>query len=418
MGANPTPRQIAEATQRQQPRYSDGTILKFDLMLSPFYPASRVCSSWPGSSGSSIGIVECAVVSSQVASGGVQPRPIDGAFPPEDSFLGLPSQPGSMRLLPARSIARTWGMKIRLVAPAGPVRPDVLESGLASIRRRLPALADSVSSLSIEPDGPTERYFSAPDAVRAEAFIDALTDPDTDLVWCARGGYGCARILEAVEQALTAIPAPNRRPVLLGFSDITALHWLLHRHGYPAWHGPVVTQCARLDPASWNQLEAALLGKAPFGPTLPESATVLNPGAAEGPLLGGNLAVLSSLAGTPWSPKLAGAVVFLEDIAEPAYRVDRMIQQLVDAADLRDAAALLLGDFTNGSAREQRWTDELFRDLSSELGVPVLQHWPCGHETSNWVHPMGVRVALDTGAGRFEAAPPATPRWLVDRAVG
>lgn len=279
------------------------------------------------------------------------------------------------------------GAHIRVVAPSGPVPSAPLAAGLAVLERLFGARVSL--DATAEPDAASnDRYLAAPDAARAAALAGALADPGVDAVWCARGGYGAGRLLPLVADAVR-----GARKALVGFSDVTALHCAAA--GAVTFHGPVVTQLGRVDDASLDATRALLTGATGPDDDLLRAPVVLRPGAAEGPLAGGNLALLASLCGTPWGPDLRGAIVVLEDVGEPAYRIDRMIWQLRHAAGLDDAAAVVLGTFDGVEAPEPAWTEALWAELASALRCPVVAGAPVGHGAANHPLPLGAHARLD-----------------------
>jgi muramoyltetrapeptide carboxypeptidase len=163
----------------------------------------------------------------------------------------------------------------------------------------------------------------------------------------------------------------------------------------------VVVQLPKLDAQSLEQCGRVLGGQAGWGPTIPTGARVLRPGSARGVLVGGNLAVLASLAGTRWALDLRRAVVLLEDTGEPAFRVDRMVRQLVHACGLAEAAALLLGDFTDVADGERCAIDAVWAELADAMEGPVLAGLPVGHGARNHMVPLGMEAVLDTALDLF-----------------
>ncbi|GMV43671.1 MAG: peptidase S66 [Myxococcales bacterium] len=289
---------------------------------------------------------------------------------------------------------------MRVVAPSGPVPAEPLQSGLAVLRDVLGldvSLSRGVSGPADggapEPAGP-DRYLAAPDAWRAWSLVDAIDDPSVDAIWCARGGYGAGRLLPRVADALGRLGKP-----LVGFSDVTALHCAAACSGVVTFHGPVVTQLGRLDAESIDGARRLLSGEVGAGGLLLRVGPPLRGGIAAGRLAGGNLALLASLCGTPWAPDLTGAVVFLEDVGEPAYRVDRMVWQLRQAAGLDRAAALIVGDFNGVTDEEPAWTRAIWEELARELPCPVVLGAPVGHGARNHALPVGARVRLDAEGG-------------------
>lgn len=299
------------------------------------------------------------------------------------------SSPAPTIAAPVRALRP--GSRIAVVAPCSPALPGPLAAGISLIEELFEARVTVDPTAS--PDNTlVDRYLAAPDAVRAEALVAALEDPDVDAVWCARGGYGAGRLLPRVTEVLRRAVKP-----LIGFSDITALH--IAAGGVLSFHGPVVTQLPRTDPASVASARALLTGAVGPGDELLRAPRTLRPGVAEGRLTGGNLALLASLCGTRWAPDLRGRIVVLEDVCEPAYRLDRLIWQLRQAAGLDEAAAVVLGTFEGVEPPEPAWTEALWEELASELSCPVVASAPVGHGSANHVLPLGARARLDASTG-------------------
>lgn len=213
----------------------------------------------------------------------------------------------------------------------------------------------------------------------------ALTEARADCVWMGRGGAGAARTLAVFERD-TPIE-------LWGFSDGTTLLGEWCKRGWACWSAPPLTQIARLDAASLARLVLALQGEVPAF----EGLTTIVPGHAAGPLAGGNLAVLSSLVGTPHMPRLRDAIVVLEDVGEVAYRVDRMLHQLLFSGAFEGVAGVVLGDFMGIAASEVAVVRQCLEVFFGALGVPCAAGLPFGHGASNAALPMGVPFVLRDG---------------------
>ncbi|NUR84033.1 MAG: LD-carboxypeptidase [Nonomuraea sp.] len=241
-------------------------------------------------------------------------------------------------------------------------------------------------------------YLAGPDAVRALDLQTAWCDPAVAAVFCARGGYGAARILERLDWNLMRAAGPK---TLVGSSDITALHHVFGAElGLATLHGPMPACDPFADePLTWESLQSALYG----GPYTVRGERVLVPGRAEGELAGGNLSLLASLCGTRYHPSFAGKLVFLEDVGEDPYRVDRMLTQLLQAGAFRGARGFALGSWLDCGDPYPTLLDRL-----GPLGVPVVAGLPAGHgspQFSVWLGALGV---IDTEscslAGRFRDA--------------
>lgn len=282
------------------------------------------------------------------------------------------------------------GARVALVAPAGPLAGE----------HDLTLAVDQARSLGWEPivaEHALARhgYFAGSDAERLRDLNRAIEDHAVDGIWCLRGGYGAMRLLDGIAyDALRRHPKP-----IIGFSDITAIHAAVNaRCGAVSFHGPT----ARSPLAEFSRrslVDAVIGGGDPLG--VATEARVLNGGRAAGRLAGGNLALVAGLCGTPYALDLAGAIVVLEDINEPVYRIDRMLQQLLLGGGFRQCAALVLGAFNNmpdGGTDDGRTLDDVFGEVAETLGVPCIVNVPVGHIDEQWTVPMGRVAELDADA--------------------
>jgi muramoyltetrapeptide carboxypeptidase len=291
------------------------------------------------------------------------------------------------------------GDRVAIVAPSGPVDRARLESGCDRLRglgfevvvgkRSLDrvTLAGSV-------DGPSAwQRLAGTDADRAADLRDAWCDPEVRAVLCARGGYGATRILGRLDWTALSAAGPK---ILHGSSDITALHVAFGRRlGITTSFGPMVAGLvAGGETRSMVHLEAALsAGGAPVRGT-----HVIAGGRARGVLIGGNLSLLTALLGTTHAPApAAGAIAFLEDVAEAPYRVDRMLTQLLQAGWFDEVAGIALGTWTGcGDPAE---LDGVLASRLGRLGVPVLAGLPVGHGPTQLTVELGGVVDLDADGG-------------------
>jgi len=293
------------------------------------------------------------------------------------------------------------GAPIAVVAPASPAPPARYEAGLAWLRRHY----ELIRTAPMHPRGrPDLAYLAADDASRAAALNEALEDDRVRAIFCARGGYGCARILPALDAAQLR----RRRVPIVGFSDITALHAWAAAHAVPSIHGPVVTQLPEL-PVEDQRALVDLLRGAPPDPLV--GLTPIVGGTAEGVLLGGNLTVLAHLCGTPYLPSAPSLILVLEDIGEMPYRVDRALTQLEHAGLLARATGVVLGDFVDcdglqGHPPRPVTALQVLADRLQRLNVPLVCRAPIGHGARNHPLPLGVAARLDADAGCLEVASP------------
>jgi muramoyltetrapeptide carboxypeptidase len=285
--------------------------------------------------------------------------------------------------------------RVAVIAPASGFERGAFEAGLAVIAARYgPEYGDGMFE--------RERYLAGSDARRLAELRAALADPGIRAVFCVRGGYGATRLLaELAAHAPQGAPKP-----LVGFSDITALHLWLQAHGRISIHGPVLTQLHRLALSTHARLFELLESARPAAP-LAGTATYVG-GTAEGPLLGGNLSVLTRLLGTPFMPPLDGAILLLEDQGERPYRLDRMWTHLRLAGVFERARGIALGSFTGCEEPEAGYTSaEVLRELAQSEGLPCAAGFPVGHGEINEPVPLGVRVRLDAAAASLTFLEPA-----------
>jgi muramoyltetrapeptide carboxypeptidase len=300
------------------------------------------------------------------------------------------------------------GSRVALVAPAGPLSErDDLARGIELCRAL--GYQPVAGSHVLDRYG----YLAGSDEARLADLNGALHDSAIEAIWCLRGGYGITRILDQVD--MDAFAARPR--AVIGFSDVSALLLGLHRRtGVVTFHGPMSR--APLTSFSRTHLERVLTDATAAGPLgrLPMPAGVLAPraprivtlhaGVAEGPLIGGNLSLLLALAGTRYFPDLDGALLFLEDVGEDLYRVDRLLAQLRMLGALERLAGVIVGQFTemkrgagDGGALA---FDEVLTTYLVPLGIPVAYGFPIGHVDDQWTLPIGVRARLDAAAGEVE----------------
>jgi muramoyltetrapeptide carboxypeptidase len=292
------------------------------------------------------------------------------------------------------------GDAVAVVSPSGPARPELVEAGVEllrswGLRPRVAPHADAHRG-----------YLAGADAQRAADVNAALADPEVRAIICTRGGYGSQRIAEVID-----ITTARRDPKpVVGFSDVTALQLALWRGARLAClYGPgAAWRGERTGALSAQSLRDALMTTAPVLIKRDESivtASVTVPGSATGRLLGGNLCMLAASLGTPDAPDTAGAILLLEDVDEPPYKVDRMLTQLRRAGALADLAGVAVGQFTRCGDDASSGVPEVLADRLGDLGVPVLGGLPVGHGTGQLTVPVGVPATLDTTAGLLMVSP-------------
>jgi muramoyltetrapeptide carboxypeptidase len=288
------------------------------------------------------------------------------------------------RLIKPRAIGP--GARIGIAAPGGPVDPGKLEQGEAVLRGAgfEPVRRDDLLA--------RRGYLAGDDARRARELMEFVEDPGVEAILCARGGYGCCRILEALDAA--AVRAA-RKP-LVGYSDVTALLlWQRRLAGLVGFHGPMLEHGAELAPEALDSLVNELTGTAPRPSVL--KGVGRRGGSAEGQLIGGNLVLLSASLGTCWEVDTRGAILLIEEVGEHPYRIDRMLQQLRGAGKLERLVGVGAGDLS--SCVDERFlepsAEQVIEEIVAPLGVPLVTSLPIGHLKANRTWPIGARAIID-----------------------
>ena len=289
--------------------------------------------------------------------------------------------------------ALTPQSRIAVAAPSSAAlsRQDA-EAGVAALRARFASVDEGLAFAA--PHG----YLSGPDATRAEAFNALLRRDDLDGIVCLRGGFGLTRILDRIDYAALAA----RPKLVVGYSDVTAFHlaaWA--RAGVPGLSGPMAAPDwgPGLDAETEAQFWTMAGGAAPVEIVGPdgEPLAAMRSGAAEGVLVGGNLALVASLVGTPYLPDLGGAILFLEDVGEAPYRLDGLLARLRLAGVLERLGGLVFGLFTGAevpAGRPSFTVDEVLAHYAGVVPGPVAGGLVYGHVRRKSTLPVGVRARL------------------------
>jgi muramoyltetrapeptide carboxypeptidase len=278
------------------------------------------------------------------------------------------------------------GARVELIAPAGPFDKDEFERGALRLAQHYDV---RYSPAIFERQG----YLAGADERRRKELQAALDEPRVAAIIAARGGYGVTRILAGIEPAAVS----RHAPLLVGFSDISALHALWARAAVGSVHGSMVARLGQASDAAFERWRAAVEGRFPASF---EQLETITQGAAEGVLLGGNLAVLTALIGTPHFPPLEDAVLFLEDVSERPYRVDRMLTTWRNANAFAAVRGIALGAFEQATAGPDGvQVRAVLRERLSDLGIPVVAGVPAGHIDDNAELPFGRAVTLDATRG-------------------
>ena len=285
------------------------------------------------------------------------------------------------------------GDVISVFAPAGPVDAGRLARGVARLSSAgfVPEIADGLLA--------AEGYLAGGDAHRARQVEWALTLPEARAAMAARGGYGTTRLLPLIDWR----KAVRRRKLIVGYSDLTAvLSYLSTRLGFPCLHGPMAAAdvALRFDPGALDAFARLAAGEVSPREPWGEPMERIRGGAAEGVLAGGCLSVITSLLGTPYEPDLRGALLFLEDVGEPAYRIDRMLTQWIQSGRFSRIAGIVAGAVAPVGGESGEDLRKVFAAAGKRLSVPVWFGFPAGHAERNVALPFGVRARID-GRGRL-----------------
>ena len=250
-------------------------------------------------------------------------------------------------------------------------------------------------------------YLAGTDEQRLEDLHDMFADDEVDGIWCIRGGYGVGRILPKINYKLI-----RKNPkVLIGYSDITALLLAIYqKSGLIGFHGPIAA-------ATWTDYTIKHIKGVLMNPTksynieyadendaiedVSYRTKVIKSGKAKGELTGGNLSLLVAMAGTDFKWKVKNKIVFIEDIGEKPYRIDRMLTQLLQSSDLDKAAGIVLGVFEGCQAKESDRSlslMETFEDRLGHLDMPIIYGLSFGHISNNITLPVGVEAEMDTAS--------------------
>ncbi len=251
-----------------------------------------------------------------------------------------------------------------------------------------------------------KRYLAGDDARRLEELKEYLSDPEVKAIFTARGGYGSLRLLEG----LAKFPRDLPPKILLGYSDFTSIQmFALQNWGWVTFQGPVVARDigGNLGKAGEESLLRALTQPQPLGKLSPQGMRTLHPGRVQGPLMGGCLSLIVCSLGTPYQLKVKNSILYLEDVGEKLYSLDRMLTHLRLAGLFDGIRGIVFGPLKDAHD-EQEVIMDLLKDLLADLKVPIVSGFPCGHTEDSWTLPMGLPITLDADAGFLEFKESAT----------
>lgn len=292
------------------------------------------------------------------------------------------------------------GARIGVVAPAGPIRPDLLRAGLAYLTRRGYRIVQGRHLRA------RHGYLAGTDAQRAADLNRAMADPDLDAIVFARGGYGCARIVERLDFS----PLRRKPKLFLGYSDLTAFYSALDRAtGIPGFYGPMVLNFNGpgkefREKSLWDVLE-----RRPGWDRFPLARrSIVRSGSAQGKLVGGCLSVLVSLVGTPYDVDTRGKLLFWEEVDEIPYRIDRMLNHLRMAGKFEKLRGMIVGRLHRCEPARgvpALTLREMLRDHLRGTSFPVVIDFPAGHAPGKVTLPLGLPARLSTREGALHILP-------------
>jgi len=283
------------------------------------------------------------------------------------------------------------GDKLALVAPASFVTAEKLEKAVQNFEE-MGFRVHYNSSVLLK-----HGYLAGNDQARLADLHRAYADKSIAGIVSVRGGYGTLRFLEMLDYQLIN---DNPKP-LLGFSDITSLLLAIYQKtNSPVFHAPMGV--STFNDFTKNAFQKAMMESDSYSISAEAEAYVVNAGKAKGELLGGNLAVICSLLGTKFQPDFSGKIVFLEEVGEAPYRIDRMLSQLLMVKSMKKAAGIVLGTFARCNA-DKHYDDiqdslslkEVIIDRLSSLKIPVVYGFSFGHLENNAVLPIGRKAVLN-----------------------
>ncbi len=288
------------------------------------------------------------------------------------------------------------GDTIGIVAPAGAFDREIFRQGLN--------ILESMGFQTRVPDEVYDKsgYLAGSDVQRARLVDQLFKDPDVQAIVCARGGFGCLRMLPLVDFDIIR----THPKIFVGYSDVTALlAAIISRSGLVTFHGPMVTPLATAPEVTRRGLMAAIASNTPLE-VAPNGGVVLKAGLAKGPVTGGNLATLCHLLGTPFEAEYKNHIVLLEDRGEAHYRIDRMLSQMKLAGCFDGIAGLMLGSFEDCGAMDGIY--QIFKEHFKDFQIPILAGFDVGHGKQNMTIPFGTTATLDTDKQLLSFKQPAT----------
>lgn len=286
------------------------------------------------------------------------------------------------------------GDQIRIVTPASPLTQERIQKGIALLEGEGYKVALSENIFA------SDAYLAGGDITRAKDLMEAFEDPEVAMVYCSRGGYGCARLLPHLDFDKMA----SSGKLFAGFSDVTTLHLALNRRGLPTLHAPMpITLNTDREPWVYESLKNALKGDGQTPPDAPKGKMVTG-GSAEGVVVGGCLCLLCDSIGTAEALETQGKILIIEDVDEAPHRVDAMMTHLLNCGLAQECAGIVIGEMTRSDDKPddgiggKPWR-EIVNDRLGDLGIPLMIDYPFGHAANMLTLGLGVRARLDAEAG-------------------
>ena len=289
------------------------------------------------------------------------------------------------------------GQNIGLIAPGSAINEEKLQKAIINIENMgfKPVYTKNILA--------KHGYLAGKDQGRLDDLHLMFRDPKIDGIWCIRGGYGCTRLLNNIDYKIIK----SNPKALIGYSDITALLQAIYKKtGLIGFHGPVaITQPTEYNIENFQNLLMSSNDQVVIKNAIENQESmvknyqtkVIKHGLAEGKLIGGNLSLISALAGTKYELSVKNKILFLEDVGEKPYRIDRMLTQLRQACNLGLAAAIVLGIFEDCEGGEDSLSlMETLEDRLGDLQIPVIYGMSFGHIENQFTLPIGIRARIDT----------------------
>lgn len=331
--------------------------------------------------------------------------PLMGSLMIGGSLLGstytyIPSIPIIDKIIPQRLAKGDW---VSVIGPSGPIRDE------KEVEEFVGILKDFGLKVKLGPNVKSKvGYFTAKDAERASELMAAVVDPDVKAIFTIRGGWGAARILELLDYSLIE----QNPKIIIGFSDFTSiLNAISVKTGLITFHGPSGN-------STWNEYSSVYFKNLLFDSHLlhwsnrKEDAEIItfSPGTAQGEMFGGNLSVLSAMIGSNFLPNWENKILFLEEVAEEPYRIDRMLTHLKLAGVFDAVNGIILGGFRKCVPEEPDRSfslEEVFEQHFSSIGKPVFFGAQIGHLRNKFTVPIGQRIEMNADNGQFNLLEPA-----------